>query len=232
MSDTPHPPLPAEQESSDIDEAVARAPVSAQRERQLQELGLRLPQHWNTTQFTEALQEIRKTQFKPGERTLYNHLVCQELARRGEPPNSANVLKCGAWGSSLHVAVDVRSWYAALASKLASRQPNIPDGARRQANELVEQLWSIAYEKAREPLQLQATALREELAAAQQVLADSEVLIKQLQDAKERDTAQLRAMEGELTGATGALAQLREQSTAQIAELNTSIAARALEHRN
>jgi hypothetical protein len=118
----------------------------------LASLRLRLPPDWQSEDFVEGLASIRETQFSAGERTLFNSLVCEELARRGEPPNSANVLRCGRWGSTVAVAADVRAWYSRMASEIASRQPEIPDGARRAANALLEQMWAIAYGHARSPL--------------------------------------------------------------------------------
>ncbi|GEM_PF-3131541 len=189
------------------------------------------PEDWTSSAFAEGLQERRK-EFGPDERTAFNHMVCDELAARGESPNSANVLKCGRWGATAAVAADVRSWHRIVGRERAARQPAIPDGARRQANDLLEQIWSIACLTVREPLDLEIKRLRDELAASQQDVADGKALVAQLHAANERFVAQARTAESELTVAATALAKLREQTDAQIAEFNRSIAQCTVEHAN
>ncbi len=161
-------------------------------------LRLRLPPDWQSEDFVKGLASIRETQFSAGERTLFNSLVCEELARRGEPPNSANVLRCGRWGSTVAVAADVRAWYSRLASEIASRQPEIPDGARRAANALLEQMWAIAYGHARSPLVNELEALRAELEAEKQLVKQRTSSLEQLQVAYGGVAEQVRALHGQL----------------------------------
>ena len=164
----------------------------------LASLRLRLPADWQSEDFLEGLASIRVTQFSAGERTLFNSLVCEELARRGEPPNSANVLRCGRWGSTVAVAADVRAWYSRLASEIASRQPEIPDGARRAANALLEQMWAIAYGHARSPLVDELAAVRAELEAEKQLVKQRTSSLEQLQVAYGGVAEQVRALQGQL----------------------------------
>ncbi len=164
----------------------------------LASLRLRLPPDWQSEDFVEGLASIRETQFSAGERTLFNSLVCEELARRGEPPNSANVLRCGRWGSTVAVAADVRAWYSRLASEIASRQPEIPDGARRAANALLEQMWAIAYGHARSPLVSDLAAVRAELEAETQLVKQRTGSLEQLQVAYGGLAEQVRALQGQL----------------------------------
>ncbi len=164
----------------------------------LASLRLRLPPDWQSEDFVEGLASIRETQFSAGERTLFNSLVCEELARRGEPPNSANVLRCGRWGSTVAVAADVRAWYSRLASEIASRQPEIPDGARRAANALLEQMWAIAYGHARSPLVDELAAARAELEAEKQLVKQRTSSLEQLQVAYGGVAEQVRALQGQL----------------------------------
>jgi hypothetical protein len=124
--------------------------------------------------------------------------VCEELARRGESPNSANVLRCGRWGSSVAVAADVRAWYSRLASDLASRQPEIPDGARRSANALLEQMWDIAYGHARAPLVSELEAVKAELESERQALKERTATLEQLQIAYGAVAEQARALQGQV----------------------------------
>jgi hypothetical protein len=164
----------------------------------LASLRLRLPPDWQSEDFVEGLASIRETQFSAGERTLFNSLVCEELARRGEPPNSANVLRCGRWGSTVAVAADVRAWYSRLASEIASRQPEIPDGARRAANALLEQMWAIAYGNARSPLVDELAAVRAELEAERLLVKQRTSSLEQLQVAYGGLAEQVRALQGQL----------------------------------
>ena len=178
--------------------AAGESESAAEAREALLALRLRLPPDWQSEEFVEGLASIRATQFGSGERTLFNFLVCEELARRGESPNSANVLRCGRWGSSVAVAADVRAWYSRLASDLASRQPEIPDGARRAANALLEQMWDIAYGHARSPLVGQLEAVKAELEAERQALKERTATLQQLQVAYGAIAEQARALQGQV----------------------------------
>ena len=109
---------------------------------------LSLPADASAPEFTDQLQALR-SQFE--DRTSFNFMVCDELARRGIPPNSNSVLKVSKWGSSNSVASDVRAWYASLARRLQASHANIPDAARTRANQLFEQLWTLALSLSVEP---------------------------------------------------------------------------------
>jgi DNA repair exonuclease SbcCD ATPase subunit len=90
---------------------------------------------------------------------------------------------CGAADGvpTVAVAADVRAWYSRLASDLASRQPEIPDGARRAANALLEQMWDIAYGHARSPLVSELETVKAELEAERQALKERTATLQQLQ---------------------------------------------------
>lgn len=120
-----------------------------------------LPEDVNSPQFIEGLQLLRGNY---ADRTSFNHFVCDELARRAIPPNSANVLKYGRWGQSVAVAADVRSWFAHVSRRLSARHANIPDVCQQQFNALGEQFWALALDHAQKPLQ-------EELARVQDACA-------------------------------------------------------------
>ena len=178
--------------------AVGESESAVEAREALLALRLRLPPDWQSEEFVEGLASIRATQFGSGERTLFNFLVCEELAKRGESPNSANVLRCGRWGSSVAVAADVRAWYSRLASDLASRQPEIPDGARRAANALLEQMWDIAYVHARSPLVNELEAVKAALEAERQALKERTATLEQLQIAYGAVAEQARALQGQV----------------------------------
>lgn len=119
---------------------------------------LMLPADPESLEFTHRLQQLRG-QFE--ERTSFNFMICDELMRRGVPPNSRNVIKVGRWGASTAVASDVRAWYASLARARQATHANIPDVARVRANKLLEQLWALALGLSAEPLGTRIKQLEE-----------------------------------------------------------------------
>jgi hypothetical protein len=161
----------------------------------------KLPDDVENPMFSEGLRLLRSSY---RDRTSFNHFVCDELARRGIAPNSANVLQYGRWGQSVAVAADVRAWFAQLSRRLSERHANIPDVCQRQFNALGEQFWALALEQVGKPL-------REELLRTQEAAA------REAESAAARQAALATASD---------LAEKRFQ--AQIAELEEQIG--ALEH--
>lgn len=186
---------------------------------------LSLPADASAPEFTDQLQALR-SQFE--DRTSFNFMVCDELARRGIPPNSNSVLKVSKWGSSNSVASDVRAWYASLARRLQASHANIPDAARTRANQLFEQLWTLALSLSVEPftqriretqeLAQKTESQRAQLAAVRDRLrGDVDSLGERLSVAQQRCETLELTRENE-----------RAAHQAQIATLQSSIAEAAL----
>jgi chromosome segregation ATPase len=76
--------------------------------------------------------------------------------------------------------------------------PKIPDGARRAANALLEQMWAIAYGHARSPLVNDLASVRAELEAEKQLVQQRTGSLEQLQVAYGGLAEQVRALQGQL----------------------------------
>lgn len=113
--------------------------------------GLALPADPTSPGFASGIQASRG---RFSGRPAYNAYICDQLSMRGIAPNASNVLEIGRWGSKGAVSADVRNWYAGLGARLSERNADIPQAARRAANELIESLWGMAKESARGPLDL------------------------------------------------------------------------------
>jgi predicted nucleic acid-binding Zn-ribbon protein len=123
-----------------------------------------IPQDAESIEFAQALQALKHL-FES--RTEYNFMVCDQLALRGVSPNGLNVRKAGSWGAPVAVGADVRAWYTALSSRLSSEHAQIPEAAKRAANSLIEQLWTLATQSVSTPLQQRIEAASQELTAVQ-----------------------------------------------------------------
>lgn len=146
-----------------------------------------LPDDVDSPAFAEGLRLLRDGF---ADRTSFNHFVCDELARRGIPPNSANVLKYGRWGRSVAVAADVRSWFAHVARRLSARHANIPDVCQQAFNALGEQFWALALDHVGKPLQGELTRTKE---AAAQELASLQARLDATCTARDRSEQRLQA---------------------------------------
>lgn len=173
------PPSPLRPYQAKVDEALAKLvlPLDATQE-QVQAAVRTLRPHFET-------------------RTEYNFMVADLLAQRGMAPNGANVLAAGGWGNPSSVAADMKLWYAGLSARLSAEHAHIPDSARRTANGLIEQLWSLAQACTQAPMAEMSQHLATEKAArayAEQALAEAiaqnELLGREV--ASQRAQAQLR----------------------------------------
>jgi hypothetical protein len=120
-------------------------------------------------EFSQALLALRKVYEAQGlKRQQFNAMVCDELARRGEAPSGAAVLKVARWGSNGDVIEDVSKWYSSLAQRLSVRHAHIPDAVQHKASKLFEALWEHAATQIAAPLRDQM--------AAQKIVFDEETL--------------------------------------------------------
>lgn len=108
----------------------------------------------------------------------YNLAVCDRLASHGIAPLTGVLRRLGGRGTSTSQDEDVRAWYATIATRLGNLEAKIPLGARRQANGLIEQLWTAA---TREVEERHAAPLRNELASAQEAVATGLARIQELE---------------------------------------------------
>ncbi|MDD2545565.1 MAG: DNA-binding protein [Burkholderiaceae bacterium] len=195
---------------------------------------LQLPGDADAPAFAERLQVLR-AQFE--DRSSYNFMVCDELARRGIQPNSHSVLKVGRWGSSNAVAADVRTWYARLSQRLQAQHAGIPDAARQSANRLLEQLWALSVELSAEPLGQKIRALDAELAAEQaahtQAQAQIATLVAEHTTAQAHNTAlqaQIDRLGLALASETERLNAAQVQYLQETEKLQRNLAETALAH--
>lgn len=191
-----------------------------------------LPSDPSSVDFRQAIQALRSN-FE--ERQAYNNMVCDQLAMRGLPPNGSNVLDVGGWGTKSAVVADVRNWYAALALRLSAQHAAIPEAARRQANQLFEQLWSLAVQTAMDPY----TALQQDMVGLQarldlqtqeanELRRRHDTQLQQMQVASDEGKSELRSVRAALEVAQNAVS-LRDQ---RVSELEHSISIAALAHRD
>jgi len=189
----------------------------------------RLPADPATPEFGAGVQALR-TYFP--ERTAYNEMVCDQLAFRGVAPNGQNVLDTGKWGTKRDVGADVRGWYAKLSARLADGDAKIPETAKREANQLIEQLWALACQAAAAPLQGDLDALRQKLLDAEKVHAEDQQEWQSQRDALSEQVATLSAAAEALRAETEVLNAKSAADDQRIVDLNRLIADKALEHQS
>lgn len=202
------------------------APVDAARE--AIDFG-RLPPDPATPEFGAGVQALRP--YFP-ERTAYNEMVCDQLAFRGVAPNGQNVLDTGKWGTKRDVGADVRGWYAKLSARLADGDAKIPETAKREANQLIEQLWSLACQAAAAPLQGELDALRQKLLDAEKAHAADQQEWQSQRDALSEQVESLSAAADALRAEAEVLSAKSAADAGRIVELNRLIADKALEHQS
>lgn len=125
----------------------------------------------------------------------YNFAVCDALAAAGISPTGRNLLRVGKWGTNASVLADVQSWYQTLATRLRDLESSVPLPARRQANILLEQLFSIAQEASRLKLEEALQPLHEKvesLVQARLVLEDANTELTARKDALGREVEHLQ----------------------------------------
>lgn len=191
-----------------------------------------LPSDPSSVEFRHAIQALRSN-FE--DRLAYNSMICDQLAMRGVAPGASNVLDVGAWGTKSAVIADVRIWYACLSARLSAQHASIPEVARRQANQLLEQLWSLAAQTAMEPYD----ALQKDMVSMQSSL---DLQIQEANELRQRHEAQLQQMQAaieagksDLRSARAALEEAQDALSVRdqrVNELKNSIASAALAHRD
>lgn len=222
MTDQDQNNHPASLETVSEDDAIqvaAPAPFEA--------VSVDLPADPESIEFAHALQAL-----KPlfGSRTEYNFMVCDQLALRGMAPNGLNVRKAGSWGNPVAVGADVKTWYTALSARLSSEHAKIPEAAKRSANSLFEQLWTLATASVGQPIldQLKQAQdlIREQSEASSQEI---ENLRRELDIARgDHDAAkqQLEQARKEIFG----LETAHQDLSSEVNTLGRSIAQAALDH--
>lgn len=171
-----------------------------------------LPDDVDSPAFAEGLRLLRDGF---ADRTSFNHFVCEELARRGIPPNSANVLKYGRWGRSVAVAADVRSWFAHVARRLSARHANIPDVCQQAFNALGEQFWALALDHVGKPLQEELTRARE---TAAQDVATLQARLEATCTARDRSEQRLQSHIRDLSEQVESLERRLQEATDVVAK--------------
>lgn len=222
MTDETHEEASAEAEGHE--EAVeVRAPFSAL----LDPAQLDLPADPDSDEFAAALQQL-KAQYS--ERSAYNFMVADQLAKRGVAPNGMNVRLAGKWGNANAVTADVKAWYAGLAIRLSAEHAKVPEAVRRGANELIEQMWSLLSQAVQGPATKKLQALEEELATTTAQLAEertrAEKLAQDIQAIADEAAEKIVANEQEIA----ALSAKAEDLAGQVTQLRESIAQAALAH--
>lgn len=222
MTDETHEEASAEAEGHE--EAVeVRAPFSAL----LDPAQLDLPADPDSDEFAAALQQL-KAQYS--ERSAYNFMVADQLAKRGVAPNGMNVRLAGKWGNANAVTADVKAWYAGLAIRLSAEHAKVPEAVRRGANELIEQMWSLLSQAVQGPATKKLQALEEELATTTAQLAEertrAEKLAQDVQAIADEAAEKIVANEQEIA----ALSAKAEDLAGQVTQLRESIAQAALAH--
>lgn len=185
---------------------------------------LALAQDIDAPAFSQGLQLLRA---RYTTRTGFNFLVCDELARRGAPPNSANVLRYGRWGKSAHVAADVRAWYAQLARRLSSQHANVPDVTRQAFNTLGEQMWLLAQDHVGQPMRDRLVELQARMDEQKVALEDQCAALERRNEELDRQnqerTAQAAEREGTLERAIEQRATENANLTGRIQTLEAEL---------
>jgi len=154
-------------------------------------------------------------------------MVADSLAMRGISPNSKNVLEVGRWGSAGFVKADVNAWYATLAAKLSANHANIPEGLKRGANHLIEQMWSMAIDASTSLLKQASEQLADTQTRLQELTRIHEKLESSAAKRHAQAVADLQAKENDLNQSQNMVASLQ----ATITELTASIAQNAMDWR-
>lgn len=169
----------------------------------------------------------------------FNLALCDRLAARGIPPLAGVLRRLGGKGTSTSQSEDVQQWFTALAARLNTLEAQIPLGARRQANTLIEQLWLAARHEVDERV---AAPLRAELASAQEAI-DKTVnrvreleaalvaegqraagLSEELQSTRTQAQAAAAGVAGELQAARAALEEAKREHAQAVDRLNAEVA--------
>lgn len=188
---------------------------------------LDIPADPDSAAFSEALQLLRPNY---PDRTAYNFMVADQLARRSVAPNSVNVRVIGKWGNANSVSADVKAWYAGLASRLSANHAKVPEAVQRGANTLIEQMWALVTKAVKEPALQQITSLKADLATATEELAIANQRLKDLTDELEETKSEGARATDELWAKIHDSAARVADLYAQVTQLQESISQKALEH--
>ena len=169
----------------------------------------------------------------------FNLALCDRLAARGIAPLTGLLRRLGGRGTSSSQDDDVRSWYATIAARLGNLEAQIPMGARRQANLLIEQLWLAATNEVEErraaPLRVELAHVQEQAATQaarigeleQAVAAErqrTQALGDDLQAASERYRTDVERVQGEVEAARRALAEAVQRHASEADRLRAEVA--------
>ncbi|MDO9099662.1 MAG: DNA-binding protein [Caldisericota bacterium] len=193
----------------------------------LETASLDLPADPDAPEFSAALQLLRG---QYTDRTAYNFMVADQLAKRSVSPNGLNVRLAGKWGNANAVTADVRAWYAGLAKRLSANHAKVPEAVQRGANTLLEQMWTLVTTAVQEPALQQINALQAELSAATEKLASAnqrmEVLTEEFEVAKAEGARVAEDLQTQLQSSTAHVVDL----ASQVNQLRESISQAAIEH--
>jgi chromosome segregation ATPase len=210
-------------EADESGTAEVRAPFSSL----LDPARLDLPADPDSPEFSAALQQLRA---QYSERSAYNFMVADQLAKRGVAPNGMNVRLAGKWGNANAVTSDVKAWYAGLAIRLSEEHAKVPEAVRRGANDLIEQMWSLLTQAVQEPATKRLLALEQELAGTIAQLTEerkhAEKLALDVQAIADEAAEKIASSEREISSLTAKANELSEQVT----QLRDSISQAALTH--
>lgn len=189
--------------------------------------GVDLPADPDSIEFALALQDL-----KPlfGSRTEYNYMVCDQLALRGVAPNGLNVRKAGSWGAPVAVGADVKAWYTALSARLSSEHAKIPEAAKRSANKLIEQLWTLAAESVGQPLEEKLAQARQTVQEQSEAFAEEIEHLRRELDITRGDHDEVKELLGQARKEISVLETARRDLSAEVDTLGRSIAQAALEN--
>lgn len=145
-------------------------------------------------------------------RQAFSEGICDQLMASGLQPSGAAVLRLGRWGNAGSIASDVADWYRSLASRLTAADALIPPPARRQATELVEQLWRLATV---EVDQRKVEPLRQELGTHKVVEAQSELQITSLKNNVQETMLRIAELDRDLAEARSTIGGQERDATRQ-----------------
>lgn len=160
-------------------------------------------------------------------RREFNLALCDRLAARGIPPLAGVLRRLGGKGTSTSQTEDVKVWYTTLSGRLGTLEAQIPLGARRQANSLVEMLWKAAGSEVEQRL---AAPLREELAASQTALASREERIQALEGSLATESERSTRLEQELQQARDDLVSATQQAQQDLQQVRSELTTAAALH--
>jgi chromosome segregation protein len=157
----------------------------------------------------------------------FNLALCDKLAARGIPPTAGALRRLGGKGTSNSQTEDVQHWFTALAARLNTMEAQIPLGARRQANTLVEQLWLAARHEVDNRV---AAPLRAELASAQEALDTAAGRLRELEASLAAEADRSNRLTEELHNARTHAQEAADRAEAELQAAKATLEAANREH--